>query len=122
VDIPSTPTLTSPAAGLAYTTESQIVLVSSAYSDPNGNPHTASKWIATKVPGNELKPEWSSGITTTSLTAKTIPSGALQPGQYWLRVRHMDSTGRWSWWSPTVTIKVDPVPYSARTKSWALYQ
>jgi hypothetical protein len=121
-DIPSTPTLTSPAAGAAFTTDSLITLVSLPFSDPNANPHAASKWIATKVPGNELKPEWSSGITSAGLTTKAIPPGALQPGQYWLRVRHEDNTGRWSWWSPTVTIQVDPAPRPSVAQKWRGYR
>jgi hypothetical protein len=98
-DIPSTPTLTAPGPTVAFSSQTMILLTSSAFSDPNGNPHAASKWIATRVGGNELKPEWSSGITTTGLTSMVIPANSLTSGTYWLRVRHMDNTNRWSWWS-----------------------
>ena len=98
-DIPTTPGLTTPVAGTTTDSAAAIVLASTAFSDPNTtSTHAASKWIATRVGGNELKPDWSA-ITTTTLTTATIPPGSLRPGDYWLRVRHMDNTGRWSWWS-----------------------
>ena len=121
-DIPSTPTLTAPLPTFAFDTSAPIPLRSSAFSDPNGNPHAASKWIATHVGGNELKPDWSSGITTTSLTAAVIPGGALKPGAYWLRVRHMDNTNRWSWWSKIpVAVSISHSTGSITINSGAVY-
>jgi hypothetical protein len=120
-DIPSTPTLTSPAPTTAFEGSAPIPLRSSAFSDPNGSSHAASKWMATLVGDNELKPDWSSG-TTTSLTTASIPPGALAPGNYWLRVRHMDNTGRWSWWSPAVTITMNAPPVPTAAATWPLYK
>ncbi len=105
-DIPATPTLTAPPPVLVVSAGSPVLLQSSAFSDPNGDAHAASKWIATRAGGNELKPDWSSGITTQGLTSAAIPAGVLRPGTYWLRVRHGDSTDRWSWWSALGTLSV----------------
>jgi len=118
-DIPATPTLTAPPAGTFFSATDPIVLTGSTYSDPNGNPHAASKWIATRVGGNELMPDWSSGIASSSLTSATIPPGTLAPGDYWLRVRYENSTGRWSWWSEAVQITVTGGPSAVR--NWREY-
>jgi hypothetical protein len=118
-NIPATPTLTAPANGASFSRQQALVLNSSAFSDPNGSAHAASKWILTQVGGNELKPDWSSGIAPMNLTSMSVPTSQLDAGDYWIRVRHMDNTGRWSWWSRPVTVTLTAA--TSQVEHWQAY-
>jgi hypothetical protein len=111
--LPATPTIAYsgaanyPVDGLAFT--------SSAFADPQG-PGTfgAIQWRIGEVtdPGApeydpaaeriyEATAVWESGALPTFSASVTVPGTALRIGHaYRARVRHMDSSGRWSHWSP----------------------
>ena len=85
-------------------------LTASVYQASSGSPHAASIWQVSSD-GTFLMPEFSSGITTESLTRISVPEGKLAAAKtYAWRVKYCDSEGRWSAWSP-VTIFTTPFRY-----------
>ena len=101
---------------------SDLKFTSSAFSDPQGaGTYSKTQWrlaeisgpgIAGYVAGTPRKYEinsiWTSELTTAPGTV-TIPFGIAQAGKtYRVRVRHADSTGRWSSWS-------NPIQFGATT-------
>jgi len=104
--IPDTPILTYtgdsafPTSGLSFET--------SPFSDPQGvGTFTAMEWRIAEIaapPGEprtyEIEEGWSSGIISSFTTSISPPALATRPGRtYRARVRHQDTTGRWSHWS-----------------------
>jgi len=77
-----------------------VTLQSSAFSDPDGDPHDASQWQITNSPGDYSSPVFGSGRDTANLTSITVPLGVLSEGvTYYWHVRHQDDTGAWSAYS-----------------------
>jgi len=114
--LPTTPTITYngapsyPVDGLAF--------ASSAFADPQGaNTFQAMQWrIGEVTDANapaydpladriyEVTPVWESGTLTSFASTRLIPGTALRVGHsYRARVRHQDSSGRWSHWSAPVS-------------------
>jgi hypothetical protein len=107
---PETPTNTTP-ANLATNVIRNPVLVASAYSDPEGDPHQASQWqIATDSGFTAVV--WDSGSDAVNLTTTTVNntngtfagvlSGKLRLApntQYYWHVRYQDNIGNWSAYS-----------------------
>ena len=114
--LPATPTITYngapsfPVDGLAF--------ASSAFADPQGsNTFQAMQWrIGEVTDANapaydpladriyEVTPVWESGTRTSFASTQLIPGAALRVGHsYRARVRHQDSSGRWSHWSAPVS-------------------
>ncbi|NQT84847.1 CotH kinase family protein, partial [bacterium] len=115
-DIPIKPLNQSPPDGA----EAQGIpmLVSSSFSDPNGNSHAASRWIIIEEGGDWAYPLWDSGDETMNKISIVIPSEVLENlAWYEWRVKHLDNTNRWSEWSaPTsfqALIVVDPTAPTA---------
>ena len=115
--IPATPTITDlseeghPANGLRFE--------SSAFSDSSGNFEAMEYRIAEHAPyvrGSnvafpfEWTATWESSALETFTPVITPPASAVRGGKtYRARVRHMDSTGRWSHWSaPIEFVAADP--------------
>ncbi len=133
-DIPAKPVNQSPPDGA----EAQGIplLVSSSFSDPNGDSHAASRWLAIKEGGDWAHPLWDSGEDAMNKVSIVVPSEALENREWYeWRVKHFDNTNRWSGWSdPTsfqaliVTDSSPPTPpsdlfaqtpdYSRVTLSW----
>ena len=95
-----------PANGVRFT--------SSRFSDPQGpGTFAAMKWRIGEIrnpstpgydPGTpwvyEVEPVWESGEIATFTPETSIPARVLRPGHtYRARVRHLDTSGRWSHWS-----------------------
>lgn len=77
-----------------------VTLQSSAFSDPDGDSHDASRWQVTTTPGDYSSPVFDSGRDTVNLTSITVPLGVLSDGvTYYWHVRHQDNTGTWSTYS-----------------------
>ncbi|MFO7633123.1 MAG: lamin tail domain-containing protein [Caldilinea sp.] len=94
-----------------------------AYADPQGDAFAAVQWRAAQVvwpglPGYqsgspnryEIDSAWTSPVLT-QLTSLTLPQGVCMPGFVCrVRLRMMDSTGRWSHWSaPLQFVAGEPV-------------
>ena len=109
--IPQTPVVTA-AGDPAYPT-SDLRFTSSAFSDPEGaGTYAKTRWRVSEISGPgvpgytagtprkyEVDSIWTTELSTTPGTV-TIPYGITQPGKtYRVRVRHQDSSGRWSHWS-----------------------
>jgi len=109
-DIPDTPTLTY--TGDASCPANGLTFQSSAFSDTNGT-FNAIAWRIAEIrnpstPGYavgkrwkyEVEALWDSGAVSNPAYAVTIPASVVQTGRtYRVRVRHQDSTLRWSHWS-----------------------
>jgi hypothetical protein len=74
-------------------------LVSSAFSDPNGDGHAAAQWQVTDVSGNYSSPEWDSGEDTSNLVSVKVPSTLARDKVYYWHVRHKDNSGTSTPWS-----------------------
>lgn len=114
-DIPDTPTITY--TGVAGYPISDLRFQSSTFSDPNGSgtfaaiewrlaeilDTSAPNYDPTKAPPYEIDAVWESGeLTSFSAEALIPPSEVATGSTYRARVRHKDSTGRWSHWSAPV--------------------
>ena len=106
-DIPATPRLLDLPTGAALP-PGLVTFRASAYTDPNGDAHTASRWINTASGHLEIEPDLDSGETTEHLEDFTIHLGLLRPGAYRVRVKYLDQTGRWSFWSDPLEFTVTP--------------
>lgn len=104
--IPDTPVITY--TGPASFAPNELSFASSGFSDPQGsNTFAAIEWRIGEIdasPGEpriyEIEELWRS--STTSLTDLSVspPAALLIPGhRYRARVRHQDTSGRWSHWS-----------------------
>ncbi len=106
--IPDTPVLQIPKEGLNVAANQPFELAASAYSDPDGDAHMASRWILTQTTRLEIQPDWDSGITQQHRTRITIAPQSLIPGRiYRARVKYQDVTGRWSEWSDPAPVAVE---------------
>jgi PKD repeat protein len=92
-------------------------LTSAAFSDADsGDTHAASRWQVTAVAGDYSSPVFDSATEAANLPGINIPSGVLTYSTtYFWRVRHQDSDGAWSDWSPetsfaTIGAPVDSTP------------
>ena len=124
--IPHTPSLTYtgapgfPIDGLSFQT--------SAFRDPNGSNFRSIQWRIgeisdpnapnhdpTQVQPYEIDAVWQSDILTVFDSSTTVPANAVRAGgTYRARVRHQDSSGRWSHWSTPIeftAILPDITPY-----------
>jgi hypothetical protein len=104
--IPDTPTITY--TGDAEFSTTGLSFESSAFSDPQGNgTFSAMQWRIGGIGINpdqpntyEIEDNWSSTLISPFQADITPPALAVRPGQtYRARVRHQDTTGRWSHWS-----------------------
>ncbi len=101
----------------------------SAFSDPQPGTFAAVQWrmaevntSATYTPGVprllEIAPSYDSGEITTFASAYRFPAVACRAGQtYRARVRHKDTSGRWSHWSAPVEFTASAADVSAYTSS-----
>ena len=97
-NVPATPVNVSPQSGSLVS--GQVVLGSSAFSDPNGDSHEASRWIVILQGGDWVSPLWDSDDDANNKTFIGVPYEAFRSFQTYIwRVKHKDSTGRWSYWS-----------------------
>ncbi len=116
LDFPNTPAITY--AGLGGFPANALDFTSSAFSDPQGaGTFGALQWrigeiYAPGIPGYvagekrryEVERIWTSPEITTFSATQRIPLVSVEPGRtYRARVRHKDTTGRWSFWSAPVT-------------------
>ena len=114
IQLPATPAITY--SGPPGYPLNQLQFRSSAFSSPNNQTFTAMQWRLGEihdpsVPGFTAGQPWRYEITgtwtpaeQTSFSAATgVPATGLGAGRsYRARVRHKDSLGRWSHWSPPV--------------------
>lgn len=110
---PATPTNSSPANGANVNTLTPT-LISSAYSDPNSDPHAASQWqVATS---STFSPTvFDSGTDTSNKTSIVVPSGLVWDATYYWRVRHQDSIGVFSSYSASTTFNTVNLPPATPT-------
>ncbi|WP_035609755.1 CotH kinase family protein [Haloferula sp. BvORR071] len=129
--IPSKPVAT--ATGDPSFPVNDLVFTSSAFADPQGvGTYARTKWrlaeisapgVPGYVAGSPLKYEIDSTIWTSESTsspgAVTVPFGIAQVGKtYRLRVRHQDSSGRWSSWSAPVQFTATAPPPGKLMHYW----
>ena len=128
-DIPSTPVITYSGA-VGYPTDA-LAFSSTAFADPNGSgTFSAMSWRIAEVSDPtapnyeagaeqpyEVDPIWESGVFGVFDSSQAVPPGALRAGSsYRARVRHQDSSGRWSHWSEPhsfIAGQPDLAPYLA---------
>ncbi|MEK0447993.1 MAG: hypothetical protein RL088_261 [Verrucomicrobiota bacterium] len=128
-DFPATPTITY-AGPLGYPANS-LDFNSSAFSDPQGaGTFAAVQWrigeiYAPGIPGYvagekrryEVEEVWTSAELGTIATQR-IPLVSVEPGRtYRARVRHKDTSGRWSFWSAPITFVAGTPDVSAYASS-----
>jgi PKD repeat protein len=106
---PRQPSNISPANG-ATGVSLTLALVSSGFSDPDGDFHAASQWQIRSSTGDYSSPVYDSGASS-KLTAIIIPSGELSYGTtYYWRVRHEDHLGGWSSYSSETSFTTVSAP------------
>lgn len=110
---PATPTNSSPSNGANVNTLTPT-LTSSAYSDPDGDPHQASQWQVDNN-ANFSSPEFDSGTDTSNKTSIVVPSGLVWDATYNWRVRHQDSVGVFSSYSASTTFNTVNLPPATPT-------
>ena len=119
LDFPNTPVITY--SGSANYPANDVRFTTSAFTDPNGNgTFAALQWRLAEIaaPGvtgyvagtkrkYEIEPTWESGDLTSFNPSVQMPVASLKPGStYRARVRHKDSTGRYSHWSAPIQFTV----------------
>ena len=122
--IPITPSITY--MGTATHPINALTFATGAYSDPQGDAFAAVQWRMAEVNASatytagikrllEIVPSYDSGEITTFASAYRFPAAACKAGlTYRARVRHKDSTGRWSHWSA-------PVEFTASAADVSVY-
>jgi PKD repeat protein len=86
------------------------ILRSSAFSDPDGDIHSASQWQIRTSTGDYSSPVYDSDASS-SLTQIAIPSGILSYNTtYYWRVRHQDHLGGWSSYSSETSFTTVSAP------------
>jgi hypothetical protein len=123
--VPATPTLTRADGGSGPLATDRLTFTSSDFAGVNGATFVAMKWRLAEVtdpaapghnPYDRTKPRayeavasWESPELTTFQATATLPAvGARPGGVYRARVKHQDSTGRWSHWSAPVQFTAAP--------------
>ncbi|MDB6136263.1 MAG: hypothetical protein JWM59_4506 [Verrucomicrobiales bacterium] len=118
--IPATPVLTLADGGAGPVPVNALSFTSSAFAGQNGAAFAGLMWrIAeatdpsvlgynpydrTQPRAYEIENAWQSEVLTTMPDLLTAPASAARPGRnHRARVRHLDSTGRWSHWSVPVS-------------------
>jgi hypothetical protein len=106
---PATPVLISPADG-ATGVLLMPTLSASAYSDPDGHPHTASQWqVAHDAAFTSIA--WDSGENGPAATQITVPFGPLARNViYHWRARYKDSRLLSGAWSASRSFRTDVIP------------
>jgi hypothetical protein len=117
--VPATPTLTRADGGTGPIPTDRLTFTSSEFTGREGASFAAMKWRLAEVtdpaaPGfdrynrstpraYEITASWESEELSTFVPTLTLPAaGARSGGTYRARVKHKDSTGRWSHWSAPV--------------------
>jgi hypothetical protein len=117
--VPSTPTLVRADGGAGPMPTDRLTFTSGDFAGKEGATFAAMKWRLAEVtdpsaPGfnpydrttpraYEITASWESEDLTTFQSTLTMPAIAARPGgTYRARVKHKDSTGRWSHWSAPV--------------------
>ena len=121
------------ASGSADFAANDLRFTSTDFTDPQGNATAAAvQWrlgeiSAPGIPGYdasqpsiyEITPVWTSAeipLTTPAVAEIRVPGSSVVPGHtYRARVRHKDTTGRWSYWSA-------PVQFIASSVDTTIYQ
>lgn len=116
-NIPVTPAIVSHTDGVRLPPEA-VEFISSDYSDPNNAMHLASRWILTRDDGFEIQPDWDSGPSQQYRRILRLNLGAFEPGAYRLRVRHLNLSDRWSWFSEPLRFTIDE---RVDIENWSLY-
>src|SRR5690606_21904619 len=100
-----------PTGSVGEVTETTAQLLSSPFSDPDGDAHAASQWRIYRVDDGTLVLD--SGETTTDLTS-FLATGLAPETAYEFEVRHKDDSGdsetEWSEWSVRVAFDTAPAP------------
>jgi hypothetical protein len=131
--IPQRPSLT--AIGPAGFPVDGLRFRSSSFVDPQGtSTFAAMEWRAAEVlqpgiqpsgPGDlllEWNAAWTSGELPAFLDEVMLPPTAVQPGKrYRVRVRHRDTSGRWSHWSAAVEVTPTPVDLISDLRSGLVF-
>ena len=94
---PNTPT-----GSVGEVTQTTAQLLSSPFSDPDGDVHAASQWRIYRADDGTLVLD--SGETTTDLTS-FLATGLAPETAYEFEVRHKDDSGNWSEWSVRVAFE-----------------
>lgn len=104
---------------------SDLTFESSPFADPQGEgTYAACEWRVAEISGPgipgylsgtprkyEIRPTWTSGEITDPPGSITLPLGVVEAGKtFRVRVRHKDTSGRWSHWS-------DPIEFTATVPS-----
>ena len=114
---PSQPVNSSPVNG-ATGQSLTPALVSSTFSDPDGDTHAASQWQITTTAGNYATTVFDNVTGAPNLTNRVVPSGALSYSTtYFWHVRHQDSRGAWSSWSTETSFTTMSAPNQAPSQS-----
>ncbi|NWK54950.1 lamin tail domain-containing protein [Verrucomicrobiaceae bacterium N1E253] len=128
INIPNQPTISyTGATGFPIT---DLRFQSTAFTDPNGNgSFAAMEWrlgeVADplalnynplKAPPHEIDAIWESGELTSFDSEVVIPPSVIATGStYRARVRHQDTSGRWSHWS-------DPIEFNVSSPDLSTYR
>ena len=109
-DIPHRPTVTY--TGREGYPVNELFFASSAFADPQGtHTHAATAWRIAEIGPRayEIQAIWTSGALPGPPGEITVPDGIARPDRtYRVRVRHQDTTGRWSHWSVPVEFNAGP--------------
>ena len=105
--IPETPMISASPMNV-YQPKGKATFVASPFKDPQNDTHLASRWMATESGQLEVEPNWDSGETQEFRNQLTLDLHLFQPGKtYRLRVKYLDATGRWSYWSAPLEFIMD---------------
>ena len=122
--MPETPTMLEPVTGRIDVTTADLRMTSSAYANPEPDPHAASEfeiWLVNGA-GERRERVWAAAIEAPAdparLTAVTLADGAFegvalpeatlsQWTPYVVRARHRDGCGAWSAWSDDRSFRTD---------------
>ena len=104
---PDAPSNISPPADAPQKT--LATLLSSSFSDPDGDSHAASHWLVRESTGTYASPVFNSGEDGGNLTSIQVPG--LVPGvTYFWKVRHKDTSGGFSDFSQETSFRVGQLP------------
>ena len=110
---PGAPANLSPANGATGVVPTPV-LQASAFSDPDGDSHTASSWQVRSAGGSYSNPVWQ-GTSAGPATGITVPAGELKHlKKYYWRVRYQDGHGLWSAYSAETSFTTADFVYADR--------